>query len=72
MPKQFRQVITVACPVRVAGTKCPGEVHKSKCVALASELPQLITNCRLVLFITNGYKYTALFQKEPSQLFVKL
>jgi len=46
-----------------------GKYTSRNVLLLASELSQLMSNCRLSLFITKSFK---IFQKEPSQLFVKL
>jgi hypothetical protein len=56
--KQFGQVITVSSPVPVAGAKW------RNMLLLASGMHQLMNNCRLVLFITNGFKYTVHFQRN--------
>jgi len=72
MPSNLDRLLLHQVPCVSQELNVLGKYTSRNVLLLASELPQLMSNCRLVLFITNGFKYTVLSQKEPLQLFVKL
>jgi hypothetical protein len=68
MPSNLDRLLLLQVPCVSQERNVLGKYTSRNVLLLASELPQLMSNCHPVLFITNGFKYTVLFQKKASQL----